>query len=469
MIEIKNLSFSYGTEKALDTISLKIKDGEFILLTGGSGSGKTTLVRCLNGLVPNFYGGALIGSVTVNGKDATQTPTKELAKTVGMVFQDPEAMFVSSTVEEEISFGPVCLGYTTKQKKHSVTEALRTLGIESLRKKSLQELSGGEKQRVAIAAVLVTKPKVLILDEPLSEIDHETADNLMDFLKKLNENGVTIILIEQRTERVYDFVKREIVLSKGKVAYDGPPKTNGAAPKCNVTTSGDVLVRLDKVSFGYDKDCYGKDFDEKNIVQNIDNFVFKNFSEEFKEGELVVIEGPNGSGKTTLLKLIMGFLKPVSGKVNVGGIKNPSVEETAGSVGYVFQNPDNHLFAETVEEEVNFILKNTGERWNTDDKDEDNDKKVENILKTFKISKYKKSYPRYLSGGEKQRVALASILVAEPKVLLLDEPTRGMDHELKKELVEYLLHYVNNGNLVIMATHDEFMKGCASRRIVLKL
>jgi energy-coupling factor transport system ATP-binding protein len=152
----------------------------------------------------------------------------------------------------------------------------------------------------------------------------------------------------------------------------------------------------------------------------------------------------------------MGLLKPESGVINVGGIENPSVEQTAGNLGYVFQNPDNHLFAETVKEEVEFILKNTKRKGS-----------VDKILKVFGIIHYKDSYPRYLSGGEKQRVALASILVAQPKALLLDEPTRGMDHTLKKKLAGYLLHYIKQGNLVIMATHDGFMASCATRRIKL--
>jgi energy-coupling factor transporter ATP-binding protein EcfA2 len=259
----------------------------------------------------------------------------------------------------------------------------------------------------------------------------------MGLLKDLNKKGTTIILIEQRTERVYSYATREIVLEKGRVAYDGEPKKNGKQPECSVKNAGDVLVSLDDVSFSYEN-----------------NTVFENFSEKFKEGELVVLEGPNGSGKSTLLKIIMGLLKACSGVVNVGGLENPTVEETAGNVGYVFQNPDNHLFAETAGEEVEFILKNTGKRGN-----------VDKTLKSLGILHYKNNYPRYLSGGEKQRVALASILVAEPKILLLDEPTRGMDHSLKKELSGYLLRYIGKGNLVVMATHDDYMASCATRRV----
>lgn len=434
MIRIENLSFAYADgKKALDGVSLTIKDGEFVLLTGASGSGKTTLVRCLNGLIPNFYGGRLGGFAFVDGVEATQAQTKEMARLVGMVFQDPESMFVSNDVEGEISFGPSCLGYG------DVGKALKELGIGHLRKRSLHDLSAGEKQKVAIASVLVARPKVLVLDEPLAELDHESADSLMDLLKKLNEDGMTIILIEQRTERVYSFVEREIVLGKGRIVYDGKSKKNGRQVSSVKTKPGEILVRIDVVSFSYDK-----------------NRVFKDFSAEFKEGEVVVLEGPNGSGKTTLLRLIMGFLRPDGGVINVGGLRNPTVEQTAGSVGYVFQNPDKHLFAETVEEEVDFILKNTHRKGD-----------VGGILRRFKIEKYKKSYPRYLSGGEKQRVALASILVAEPKVLLLDEPTRGMDHKLKRELAEYLTNYAKAGNLVIMATHDDFIKSCATRRVKL--
>jgi len=437
MIEIKGLSFAYGNgDKALDGIDLKIKNGEFVLITGSSGCGKTTLVRCLNGLVPHFYGGKLEGTVFVDGKKPAAASTKEMAKSVGMVFQDPESMFVSEDVEGEISFGPSCAG----QRIADIDAVLKQLGIGALRKRSLHELSGGEKQKVAIASVLVTAPKILILDEPLSELYHESAGELMALLKKLNKAGMTIILIEQRTERVSGFAGREIVLEKGKIVYDGPPKSNGRPASKPFTKSGDILVQFENVSFSYG-----------------DNKVFENLSCDFSEGEIVVLEGPNGSGKTTLLKLIMGLLKPVSGTVNVGGLENAPVEKLAGDVGYVFQNPDNHLFAETVVEEVKFILDNTGKTGD-----------VDKTLKDFNILHYKKNYPRYLSGGEKQRVALASIMVARPKILLLDEPTRGMDHELKRELGEKLAEYAKGGNLVIMATHDDFMASCATRRISLR-
>jgi energy-coupling factor transport system ATP-binding protein len=427
MISIEGLGFDYGNGRVLDGIDLDIEKGEFVLLTGNSGSGKSTLVRCLNGLVPHFYNGKMDGSLIVDGKRVNSP--RIMSKTVGMLFQDPEAMFVSDTVESEVGFGH----------KKDTQKILKELGIWDLRNRNTQELSGGEKQRVALACVLVKEPKILILDEPLSELDHEAADRLMKFLKNLNNKGTTIILIEQRTERVYGYATRELVLEKGKISYDGKPKKNGKMPKCSLTGNGDTLVSLENVSFSYEN-----------------NRVFEKLSEDFSEGELVILEGLNGSGKTTLLKLIMGLLKADSGIVNVGGLENPSVGQTAGAVGYVFQKPDNHLFAESVKEEVGFILKNTKKKGN-----------IDKILKHLGILHYKDHYPRYLSGGEKQRVALASILVAEPKVLLLDEPTRGMDHKLKRELAEYLLHYTKKGNLVIMATHDEYMAACATRKIIL--
>lgn len=436
MITIRGLKFAYGNgQEALRGIDLDIQPGEFVLLSGPSGSGKTTLARCLNGLVPNFYGGKLEGSASVDGKLSTENSTKDLAKTVGMLFQDPEAMFLSSDVKSEVLFGPACLGI-----KCSVKEVLDELGIAALKHRPLHELSGGEKQKVALAAVLACRPKVLVLDEPLSELDKKSADSLMKLLKKLNKAGMTILLLEQRTKKLHGYATREISLKAGKVAYDGKPRKGGKVIPPVKTKPGDVLVRLQDVSFAY----------ENTPV----NRVFEDLSHDFREGELVVLEGPNGSGKTTLLKLIMGLFKPASGVVNVGGLENPGVEQTAGAVGYVFQNPDNHLFAETVKDEVEFILKNTGRPGN-----------VDSALKQFDLLHYKDSYPRYLSGGEKQRVALASIMVAKPKVLLLDEPTRGMDSGLKNELAKYLSNYAKEGNLVIMATHDEEMASCATRRL----
>ncbi len=436
MIKIRGLSFGYaGGERALDGIDLDIKSGEFLLLTGPSGSGKTTLARCLNGLIPGFHGGRLEGSVEVGGRDALGTPPGEMVRTVGMLFQNPEDMFVAETVESEIGFTPSTLGCARVSRR--VRKTMRELGIGRLVGRNLRELSGGEKQLVALASVLAAGPRVLVLDEPLSELYHGAAERLMDLLGKLNEGGMTIIIIEQRTERVWEHAAREVVLESGRIACDGPPKRNGEPPECGATEPGDALVRLDGVGFS----CGG-------------NKVFSGLSGDFREGELVVLEGPNGSGKTTLLKLVMGLLRADEGKVNVGGLENPSVEQTAGAVGYVFQSPDSHLFAESVEEEVGFILKNTGRRGDADA-----------TLEEFGILRYKDSYPRHLSGGEKQRVALASILVARPRVLLLDEPTRGMDRALKKRLAEYLSHHIQEGNLVIMATHDGYMAKCATRRV----
>jgi energy-coupling factor transport system ATP-binding protein len=434
MIRIRGLSFEYGDgKKALDGIDLRIEQGEFVLLTGPSGSGKTSLVRCLNGLIPNFYGGRLNGSVIVDGREATRTPTREMARTVGMVFQDPEDMFISSDVEGEIEFSAANLGGEVSDR------VLDNLGIGHLRKRSLHSLSGGEKQRVAISSILVNKPSVLVLDEPLSELDRDSADGLMGTLKGLNDRGTTIILIEQRTERVYRYATREIIMENGKIAYDGEPKRDGEGPKTCSVKPGKRLVGLEKVSFSFGR-----------------NRVLRDFSAGFRGGELVVLQGPNGSGKTTLLKLIMGLLKPDSGLVTVDGRESQTVEQNAGEIGYVFQNPNNHLFAETVGEEVEFILKNTGREGD-----------VDGMLREFGVLRYKNDYPRYLSGGERQRVALASILVAGPRILLLDEPTRGMDRGLKRELGEYLLHYVGQGNLVIMATHDDFMASFATRRLEL--
>ncbi|HAG08171.1 MAG TPA: ABC transporter [Desulfotomaculum sp.] len=502
MIKLQNLTFTYAgsPEPVLKEINLTITDGEFVLLSGSSGSGKSSLVRCLNGLIPHFYGGQVRGTVEVEGLVTTNHALAQLATLVGLVFQDPENQLVTTDVEREIAFGLENLGLPRAEISKRLEEALDTVGISSLRCRSLHELSGGEKQKVAIASVLALKPQILVLDEPTSELDPQGAEDVLGIISRLNDElGLTVILVEHRLDRVIHLVDRLIVLDQGRIVADGQPskimraeyekldnigfgfpplvflaqkliktghQVNGLPltvkqarttleaffravesppPRVNKKPYGIPVIEVEKLWFSYHK--------EPMVLKGIDLRLY--------QGEFIAVMGRNASGKTTLVKHFNGLLKPGKGKVLVNGqdIKKTTVAELARQVGYVFQNPNDHLFADTVEEEIAFTLKSLGF--------ENIASRVNNALQRFNLAPYKKQYPRFLSGGEKQRVALASVLVAEPKVLILDEPTRGMDNALKTSLMQFLKEYRQQGHTVIVVTHDVEMAAAHAERIIL--
>jgi len=489
LIRLENLSFTYNEsdKPALRDINLRIDDGEFVLITGPSGGGKSTLCRCLNGLVPYFYGGLISGVVEVQGMDVRQHSTKELATKVGMVFQDPENQLVTTDIEREIAFGLENLGFSRELMARRIEEALDTVGIAALRFRQLDELSGGEKQKVAIASVLALHPEVLVLDEPTSELDPKGAEEVMSLLERLNDElGITVILTEHRLDRVIHLVDRLIIIDKSKILDDGNPRRVldnnqieaagiGIPPvirlvqklknrglhvnELPLTVKESRIILNNKIQATKALRFDDTKKADSNPIIRIDKLWFaypnkvtalSNVSLDIGAGEFIAIMGRNASGKTTLAKHLNGLLLPTKGKVEVNGIdtRDSSVAELSLTVGYVFQNPNDHLFADTVDEEIAFALKN--QRIDHSEIVS----AVDQILAKFGLNQYGHYYPRYLSGGEKQRVALASVLVTQPKIIVLDEPTRGMEYGLKKQLMDFLSEYRKQGNTVILVTHD---------------
>ncbi|MFA5312091.1 MAG: energy-coupling factor transporter ATPase [Methanomassiliicoccales archaeon] len=488
MISVKNLTFSYSDcpVPCLRDVSLEIGTSEFVLLTGPSGSGKSTLCRTFNGLVPHFYGGKMSGQISVCGKDPMRCDTKDMALKVGMVFQDPENQIVASTVEREIAFGLENLGLSKTHIAKRIEEVLDTIGVADLRKKGTDELSGGEKQKIAIASVMAMNPEVLVLDEPTSSLDPISADDVLQIIRSLNhEFGITVVLTEHRIDRVVSFVDRVIYMSAGQISFDGTPKGwveavdeqeyglpqmielgryltkkgllsdvplsvkegrqrlskvfsehwNGSSNRADpLRPNGDTILNFDKVSFRYGKGTA--------VLRDVDLRVGK--------GEFVAIIGRNASGKSTLAKHINATLLPTKGEVSVLGrnTRDTNTADLSAEVGMVFQNPNMHLFASTVYDEIAFILNNHKVP------EDEVEKKVDLILERFDLTRYQDTYPRDLSGGERQRVALASVLVSEPKILVLDEPTRGMEYRRKRRLMEYLSDYHSRGGTVILISHD---------------
>ncbi len=492
MIRFEHVSFTYpyAIAPALVDVSLEIARGEFVLVIGPSGSGKSTFLRCVNGLAPHFSGGRLAGRVVVDGLDTRDHAPSELAARAGFVFQEPEAQFVAERVEDELAFGMENLGVPRLTMRKRVEEMLDLLGIAALRDRPLASLSGGEQQRVAIASALALQPHILLLDEPTSQLDPLAAEEVLAALDRLNDDlGLTIVLSEHRLERVIQHADRVIVMR----GADGPPLVGpprealaqiDLAPP--VTVLGKALqwrplpltvkegrrfiVSSAKVS-GV-KSNLQSPREASNLQPPIlelrrvsyaygDRVALRNISLRVNAGEFVAVMGRNGSGKTTLLKCAVGLIKPKSGDVLVLGedIRDRRVDEVAARVGYVPQNPGALLFADTVGEELRFTLKNHGI---------DNGRAASaDVLAALGLDRLADAYPRDLSTGERQRAALASIFVTRPSILLLDEPTRGLDYVNKERLIETLKRWQREGTAIVMATHDVELVAHAADRVIL--
>ena len=506
MIRIEGLTFVYSgaKEPSLKNIDLKIGRGEFVLVTGPSGGGKSSLCRCLNGLIPHFYGGEIAGRVTVSGMDTLEHSTKEIATRVGMVFQDPENQLVSMDVEREIAFGPENLSFPRDLIARRIEESLDTLGIAHLRYRQIHELSGGEKQKVAIASVLALHPDILILDEPTSELDPKGAEEVLSVVTRLNDElGLTVIIVEHRLDRVLQYVDRLIVIGDGEIALDGgvadtvsnhygelsrlgvgvPPllrlvnelRARGFGVEQVPLTVKEGRAVLDRAfrDAGGGIEPAGGNGGGRPLVETKRLYytypetgltALKNVTLRIDQGEFVAVMGRNASGKSTLLKHFNRLLEPTRGKVAIDGTDTgrATVAELASKVGFVFQNPNDHLFADTVEDEISFTMKNLEfDRAEIEER-------VSAMLAEFGLERCRRCYPRSLSGGEKQRVALASVLAVRPRILILDEPTRGMEYHLKSELMEFLAEYRGRGNTVVLVSHDvELVAEYADRVILL--
>lgn len=491
-IEIENLNYSYPDieKKALKDINLKVPQGQFVLIVGGSGSGKSTLIRSMAGLVPNFYGGEYSGNIKIDNVDIESLERRKLVQKVGMVFQDPESQLVMTDAEQEIAFGLENLELSNSIMKRRIMEVTSALSLSGYKTSFIPELSGGQKQKVALASVLAMQPEILLLDEPTSQLDPIAGEEILTMVRRLNEeNGITIILTEQKLERCFHFADRIIAMDNGEIIKDCenvntiaswsvrenkpfiPPLSKLFANinyhEIPVTVKeGRELLKneflldiIEENSSDYsnvgNKYITNDSFEGKYIV-DIQNlwFTYPNGSEILKNIDLkilkntfTVIMGENGSGKTTLLKNINRLLKPTRGHIKLLGedTKKSTVEELSAIVAYLSQDPNDYLFLPTVREEVSFTLKNLGLI---------DEGIVDEILNKLNIKKFENCNPRDLSSGERQRVALASVLVTKPKLLLLDEPTRGLDYQLKENLGQILLELKNEGTTILMIAHD---------------
>lgn len=504
VITIKDLTYFYpdSQKPSLDRINLEIPEGQFVLVVGGSGSGKSTLIRALAGLIPEYYGGTYRGKIFIDDSEVKSIDRRSLVQQVGLVFQNPESQLVMTNVEQEIAFGLENLGLPNSLMKRRIMEVTSALGLSNYLHSFIPELSGGQKQKVALSSVLAMQPNILLLDEPTSQLDPIAGEDILTMIRRLNEeNGITVVLIEQRLERCFHLADRILVMDNGQIVYDHhapevishwavknntpfiPPLAKLFAgigyPKVPVTVKqGRRILRSlylpgnsstpKPVTLATKNEAI-KTGPEKCLV-DIQNlwFTYPNGEEVLKDinlkimpGDFMVLMGENGAGKTTLVRNINGLLKPGRGKITVWGqdTRKSSVEELASVVAYLSQDPNDYLFLPTVRKEIKFTLNNLGLA---------DDGISQEIMTRLKLTSYAETNPRDLSTGERQRVALASVLVSKPKLLLLDEPTRGLDYLLKEELGKILLQLRAAGTTILTITHDvEFAAEYADKIILM--
>lgn len=551
LYQIKNLTYFYPNteEHALQIEELSIREGEFILAVGGSGSGKSSLARLLAGLLPGFYGGKFGGAALYRDKRLDPYQTGELAGIAGMVFQDPEKQMVMTTVEAEIAFGLENLGLPQAEMHRRTAEVMSFLGLTSLRSEFTANLSGGQKQKLAIASVLAMLPEVLILDEPTSQIDPVAAEEILNLCKRINEEmGITVILAEQRLERCFHLADRIFYMEKGAVTFDGTPtvfakwafdrnipfvppvsrvfaelrtelgselnpeilpvtikearellrrktgqqsadlgrnlkaprvlggkgetQQSGKIPKTRCSTWTRFFSRTRFMHAFFKKTKRQMDGRLAKIgtepVLQLKKawFTYPNGREALKgidirlaEGEFLTILGENGAGKSTLLRMMAGLLKPGRGQAVLLGKDMSKSKAGDPRIGYLSQNPNDYLFQDSVRDEIASTLQNFKQP---------DEGRVEALLEQFGLWSQRNKNPRDLSGGERQRVALASVLVTRPRLLILDEPTRGMDYRLKRQLGDLLQTIMAEGCSLVMVTHDvEFAAQYATRTAVM--
>ncbi|WP_223587810.1 ABC transporter ATP-binding protein [Neobacillus bataviensis] len=477
-IELNKVTFSYPDclEPAIRDISLKINKGKFVVLFGPSGSGKSTLLRLLKKEIQPH--GVLLGEISINGVPIEETTG--LSKEIGFVFQDPENQIVADDVLHELVFGLENIGLKTNEMRNRLAEMVHFFGAEPLLHRKSHELSGGKKQQINLASVLLMQPDILLLDEPTAQLDPVSSREFLDMLKRLNEEfGMTIIMAEHRLEEIFTLADEIIMMEKGQILFSGEPrevlpqiwnsKNQAFVPtiprlflsqKCSgivpltvkegrnwVQESsaffseepkkleypiGDERIGLKNLSFRYDK---------KN------DFILNDMDFSLAKGEFYALLGGNGSGKSTFLKILAGLVKPEMGKILVNKKKTKIMKnsEFINLIGYLPQNPKLFFIQDSIEKEIQYTMKH----WELNNVHE-----VDILLNNLGIKHLISSHPFDLSGGELQKAALGCLLIRKPEILLLDEPTKGLDPISKQNLADILQSLHSEGMTILMSTHD---------------
>ncbi|MFO8055918.1 MAG: energy-coupling factor transporter ATPase [bacterium] len=495
-VELEGVGFKYlrSEDRALRKIDLSCAEGERTAIIGRTGAGKSTLLRCCNRLVPASYKGEFQGTVRLLGEDVSDKKPFELAAKAGMVLQDFESQLFSTTCEQDVAFGPENLGLPRDEIRQRITNSLRAVGLEDLRRRDSSTLSGGQKQRLAIASVLSLNPSVLLLDEPVTDLDAEGRADIESLTEDLCQQGFTVIMAEHETG-LLQHADRLIGLDGGDKVLDAPCREVLWKP-AELERLGvrppDLVVIMDGLGLSErprDINEAGRLLHEKgftletlqeaegagnqgpplismeDVHHTYQNGVeaLSGISLDIKEGEFVSVLGRNGSGKTTLVKHINGLLKPIRGEVKVDDkdTREARVSELGRMVGFVFQDPDHQIFAGRVFDEVAFAPRNFGFG------ESEVRERVGRSLELVGLSHKEDADPFLLTKGERQRVALASIIAADPPVIVMDEPTTGLDYPAQRAVMDLLKELNHKGTTVIMITHALWVAAEYADRCVL--
>jgi energy-coupling factor transporter ATP-binding protein EcfA2 len=472
-LAVEDLSFRYhsAATRSLIEIGFAAAAGELMLIAGGSGSGKTTLLRCLNGLIPRSYHGDLEGRIAIVGQNPAGMGLAQLAQIVGTLLQDPDRQIVASYVDRQVAFGPENLGWPRARVRVAVDMTLEHLRISHLRDRETGHLSGGERQKVALAGLLSMEPRILLLDEPLASLDPASAREALALFRELADGGRTVLLVEHRVEDALTArPNRALFLRDGRQVFCGQSQafleladprevklpaplalakladTERAAEAPERPAPGDPLIEFDGLCFAYG--------DGPLILHDVSLAV--------REGEVVAIMGANGAGKSTLLRHAIGLLRPRRGLVRVAGkdARGFTVAQLARTVGYVFQSPLHMLFAPTVRAELMFGPRNIGRDV------VEVEQALPDALAQVGLASFEDRAPLSLSFGQQKRLSIAAVLSMRPRVLVLDEPTAGQDHGSTRALMQ-TIGRLEGLAATVLITHDVDLVVSYATRVVL--
>ena len=505
-LKVDLLRFKYENclTDIFNALNFKIEKGEFVGLMGRTGAGKTTTMMLLNGLIPHFLEGEFEGNVIANTMNTLRYRVQTMARFIGLVLQDPETQIFGITVEKDVAFGPSNLAFGKEKIREVVDKSLRAVGLEGYEKRMTSELSGGEKQRLAIAGVLAMEPEILVLDEPTSELDPAGREEIYKLLSGLKKKGdVTILISGHDTEEMLEYVDKIIVLDNGQKVWEGKPealfknvvltKKIGIRPpevaeigkclhECGLVNKDSIFINKDEFlqftkkhfkSFKMSNNGLEKDYSIKNNSTAIEtknlSFNYKQKNSALKElnikiykGEFVALIGKNGAGKTTFSKQLNGLLRPTSGTVFINGnyISQLSTALLSKEVGYIFQNPDHQIFSATVYDEIEFGLK----KMNLTEKIRST--RINSALEFVGLEKFKNRHPFTLGKGERQKLAFATVLAMEPRILIIDEPTTGQDWDGTNKMMEMLDKLHKQGHTILMITHNMLLAAEYADRVI---